>query len=110
MLSAKMDLLMNKLEAPSIMETAKIMNARMTCVVCGNVGHSRNDCPETREEANFINNGNNNGFSTTTTIKDGTQGPTSRSIIKMEVIILTISIISPPLEILSLSKLKLMKI
>ena len=38
----------------------------MTCEVCGNVGHSGNDCPETREEATFINNGfrqlGNNGW------------------------------------------------
>jgi hypothetical protein len=44
------------------METAKIMDAHMTCEVCGNVGHSGNDCLETREEASFMNNGNNNGF------------------------------------------------
>ena len=29
----------------------------MTCEVCGNVSHSGNDCPETREKATFINNG-----------------------------------------------------
>jgi hypothetical protein len=34
----------------------------MMCKVCGNVGHSGNDYLETREEASFINNGNNNGF------------------------------------------------
>jgi hypothetical protein len=34
----------------------------MMCEVCGNVGHSGNDFLETREEASFINNGNNNGF------------------------------------------------
>jgi hypothetical protein len=62
MLTAKMDLLMKKLDASSNMGTAKIMDACMTCEVCGNVGHSGNDYPETREEANFINNGNNNGF------------------------------------------------
>jgi uncharacterized coiled-coil protein SlyX len=62
MIAAKMDLLMKKLEASSNMETAKIMDAHMMCEVCGNVGHSGNDCLETREEANFINNGNNNGF------------------------------------------------
>jgi hypothetical protein len=37
MIAAKMDLLMKKLEASSNMETAKIMNAHMTCEVCGNV-------------------------------------------------------------------------
>jgi uncharacterized coiled-coil protein SlyX len=62
MITAKMDLLMKKLEASTNMETAKIMDAHMTCEVCSNVGHSGNDCLETREEANFINNGNNNGF------------------------------------------------
>jgi hypothetical protein len=62
MFTAKMDLLMKKLEASSNMETANIMDAHMTCEVCGNVGHSGNDCLETREEASFINNGNTNGF------------------------------------------------
>jgi uncharacterized coiled-coil protein SlyX len=62
MIAAKMDLLMKKLEASTNMETAKIMDAHMMCEVCGNVGHSSNDCLETREEASFINNGNNNGF------------------------------------------------
>jgi hypothetical protein len=57
-----MDLLMKKLEASTNMETTKIMDAHMTCEVCGNVGHSGNDCLETREEGNFINNGNNNSF------------------------------------------------
>jgi hypothetical protein len=62
MIAAKMDLLMKKLEASSNMETAKIMDAHMTCEVCGYVGHSGNNCLETREEASFINSGNNNGF------------------------------------------------
>jgi uncharacterized coiled-coil protein SlyX len=62
MITGKMDLLMKKLEASTNMETAKIMDAHMTCEVYGNVSHSGNDCLETREEANFINNGNNNGF------------------------------------------------
>jgi uncharacterized coiled-coil protein SlyX len=60
--AAKMDILMKKLEALANMETTKIMDAHMTCEVCGNVGDSGNDCLETREEASFINNGNNNGF------------------------------------------------
>ena len=33
----------------------------MTCEVCGNVGHSGDKCPETQEEAMYLN-GNNNGF------------------------------------------------
>jgi hypothetical protein len=61
MLAAKMDLLMKEMKAPSNMETVKILDARMTCEVCGIMGHSGNDCPKTREEASFINN-NNYGF------------------------------------------------
>jgi hypothetical protein len=44
MIATKMDLLMKKLEASTNMETAKIMDAHKTCEVCGNVGHSGNDC------------------------------------------------------------------
>jgi hypothetical protein len=62
MITAKMGLLMKKLEVSTNMETTKIMDAQMTCEVCGNVGHSGNDCLETMEEASFINNSNNNGF------------------------------------------------
>jgi hypothetical protein len=47
---------------------------------------------------------------TTTTIKGGTRGPAFRSTIKIEVIILTISIISPPLKNFSLARLELIKI
>jgi hypothetical protein len=47
---------------------------------------------------------------TTTAIKGGTRGPTSRSTINMDVTILTLSIISLPLKILFLAKLKLMKV
>ena len=62
MLAAKMDLLMKKLEAPT-QEAVRAMDTRMTCEVCGNSGHSGNDCPETREEAQFINNNtSNNGY------------------------------------------------
>src|SRR6187455_2035222 len=61
MLAAKMDLLMKKLEAPT-QEMVQAMDARMICEVCGNTGHSGNDCPETREDAHYINNYNNNGY------------------------------------------------
>jgi hypothetical protein len=47
---------------------------------------------------------------TTSTIKGGNRGPTSRSTIKMEVTILTLSIISLTLNILSSAKLELMKV
>ena len=42
------------------------MDSHITCEVYGEVGHSGNDCPETHEEASYINNGfwqgNNNGW------------------------------------------------
>jgi hypothetical protein len=43
-------------EKDKIMGTIQAMDSHMTCEVCGNVGHSGNDCPETRDEAAFINN------------------------------------------------------
>jgi hypothetical protein len=61
-IATKMDLLMKILEASSNMETTKMMDSHMTCEVCGNVGHSCKGFLEIREEASFINNGNNNGF------------------------------------------------
>ena len=36
------------------------MNTYLTCEVCGSGGHSGNDCPETHEDAAYINN--NIGF------------------------------------------------
>jgi hypothetical protein len=33
-----------------------IHDSRMTCEVCGNTGHSGNNCPETQEDVNFVNN------------------------------------------------------
>jgi hypothetical protein len=71
MLSAKIDLSMKRLEEwaqdkDGMMGTVQAIDSHMTCEVCGNVGHSRNDCPKTHEEATFINNGfrqlGNNGW------------------------------------------------
>ena len=60
-LAAKIDLLMKRLEEWAqdkdiMISTVQAMDSHMTCEVCENVGHSRNDCPETHEEAAFINN------------------------------------------------------
>jgi len=61
MLAAKLDLLMKRLDERAnekeMQGTIKAMDSHMTCEVCGEVGHSENDCPETREEAAYINNG-----------------------------------------------------
>jgi hypothetical protein len=65
MLAAKINLLLKKFDEPTT--SAKTSN---DCPVCGNVGHSGNDCPETHKDATYINNGfrqqgggNNNGYS-----------------------------------------------
>ena len=58
MVSAKMDLLMKKLEdrANEKQEVMHTHDSRMTCEVCGNTGHLENSCPETQEDVNFVNN------------------------------------------------------
>ena len=62
MLSAKMDLLMKRLEERSnekdvMRNPVHAIDSHITCEVCGNIGHSGNDCPETRQDAHFVNNG-----------------------------------------------------
>ena len=76
MLSAKMDLLMKKIEEGSNSKkdheaiqpyaTAQATEVDPWCEVCGGDDHSGNNCPETREDVNFIIiiiiNSNNNGY------------------------------------------------
>ena len=65
MLAMKIDLLLKTFEdysqdkAP--LQTLQALETRMTCEVCGNVGHSGDNCPETQEEALYLN-GNTNKF------------------------------------------------
>ena len=66
MLTAKMDLLMKRLddytnEKATMANTTHAMDSHMTCEVCGNTGHSGNHCPETQEDVMYMN-GNNNGY------------------------------------------------
>ena len=60
MLSAKMDLLMKKLEdwANEKKEVMHIHDSPMTCEECGNTGHSGKSCLETQDDVNFVNNNN----------------------------------------------------
>ena len=37
-------------------EVMHIHDSCMMCEVCGNTGHSGNNCPETQENVNFVNN------------------------------------------------------
>ena len=61
----KIDLLLKKFEDYSQdkaqMQTLQALETRMTCEVCGNVGHSGDNCPKTQEEAMYLI-GNNNRF------------------------------------------------
>ncbi|XP_066166989.1 uncharacterized protein [Oryza sativa Japonica Group] len=61
LLAAKLDLLMKRLDDHEKWPqgTVKALDSHITCEVCGNTGHSENDCSETREEAMYM--GNNNG-------------------------------------------------
>ncbi|XP_066160605.1 uncharacterized protein [Oryza sativa Japonica Group] len=60
--AAKLDLLMKCLDdhEKQPQGTVKALDSHVTCEVCGNTGHSGNDCPKTREEAMYM--GNNNGY------------------------------------------------
>jgi hypothetical protein len=56
MLSAKMDLLIKKLEdrANEKKEVMHIYDSRMICEECGDIGHSGNNCPKICEDVNFV--------------------------------------------------------
>jgi hypothetical protein len=63
MLAAKLDLLLKKFDEgirPQMPVPVHAMNSYFACEVCGDSGHSGNDCPEIREDATYINN--NTGF------------------------------------------------
>ena len=78
MLTAKMDLLMKRLESPH-QEANQIMDSRMTCETYGETGHMGNSCPITQKEARFVgaNNSNNSGFVLS---RVGIPNPTSPSV------------------------------
>nr|XP_034580810.1 uncharacterized protein LOC117844153 [Setaria viridis] len=61
-----MDLLMNRLDyytkkKAAMSNIVQAMDSHMTCEVCGNTGHSGNNCPETQEDVLYMND-NNNGY------------------------------------------------
>jgi len=94
MLSAKMDLLMKRLEdrANEKQDVVHIHDSCMTCEECGNTGHSGNNCPKTQEHVNFI---------TTTTIflnriKDGVNNRGLLIKVTIKVIITITPIINHP--------------
>jgi hypothetical protein len=64
MLSAKMDLVMKRLDdrAPKKKEVMHVHDVRMTCEECGETGHMGANCPELKEDVNYLNNNNNNNY------------------------------------------------
>jgi len=57
-LAAKIDLLLQKMDDTIInTNTVQAIDSHTSCEVCGDNGHSGNNCPETQEEASFVNNG-----------------------------------------------------
>jgi hypothetical protein len=61
MLSAKMDLLMKRLDkrADEKKEVMHILDSYMTCEECGDTGHSESNCLELQEDVNYLNNNSN---------------------------------------------------
>jgi hypothetical protein len=61
MLSAKIDLLMKRLDerAGEKKEVMHIHDSLMTCKECGDTGHSRSNCLELQEYVKYLNNDNN---------------------------------------------------
>jgi hypothetical protein len=55
MFTAKIDLHMKKLENPGI-DHLKMVNVRVTCEVCGEIGHMGINCPTVSQDVNFIGN------------------------------------------------------
>jgi hypothetical protein len=58
MLSAKMDLLMKRLNerASEKNEVMHIHDSHMTCEECGDTRHSCSNCPELHADVNYLNN------------------------------------------------------
>ena len=59
MIAAKLDLLIKKMEEGSkqpIHAPVYAMGSHFTCEVCGNDGHSGNECPKTHEDYAYLNN------------------------------------------------------
>ena len=59
-LAAKIDLLLQRMDgqvANPNMGTVQAVNSHTSSEVCSDDGHSGNNCPETQEEAAYVNNG-----------------------------------------------------
>jgi Zinc knuckle. len=92
LLAAKLDLLMKLLDdhEKRPQGSVKALDSHVICEVCGNTGHSGNDCPETREEAMYMGN-NNTGI-----VHKEVKGGTNHAHIIKEATTTVIFLTSPP--------------
>jgi hypothetical protein len=82
MLAIKLDLLLKRLDEraadkEAIKSTVQAMDSHMTCEVCGEVGHSGNDCPETHRKLHISTTGSTNKI-----IMGGTTSPAHKEVIQ----------------------------
>jgi hypothetical protein len=76
MLTAKIDLLMKKLENSGL-DHIKMVDAQVTCEECRETGHMGINCPTVSQDVNFIGN-SNNGFILSKASMLGGTNPVSR--------------------------------
>jgi hypothetical protein len=77
MLTGKIDLLTKKLENPGL-DHLKMVDTRVTCEECGEIGHMGINCPAVSQDVNFIGNSNNGFILIKASIVGGTK-PVSHS-------------------------------
>jgi hypothetical protein len=73
MLTAKIGLLMKKLEDPSL-NHLKMVDTHMTCEKCGETGHMGVNCPTVHLDVNFVRN-SDNGFHLNQGFNSGLNNP-----------------------------------
>ena len=82
MLATKIDLLLKRLDEraadkEATKSTVQAMDSHMTCEICGEVGHSGNNCPETHEDAAISTTGSDRVI-----ITGGTMSPARMEVIR----------------------------
>jgi len=93
MIAAKMDLLMKRLDerATEKKEVMHIHDSGMTCEECGETGLTGTNCPELREDVNYINNNKKNTTTVLSKIKAGTSNSDLTTQVITKVIVLTLT-------------------
>jgi len=101
MISAKMDLLLKKIEESSSKkgieanqtpDAIRAMETDPLCEVCRGDDHSGNNFPETQEEVNYINNNFKNGNRPNN--NNGVHAPSTKAKVWVTIIILVIPLVT----------------